>query len=301
MVYGNVSKETIQLNEHTLWSGSPNRNDNPAALASLPEIRQLIFDNKQKEAETLANKTVITKKSNGQMFQPMGSLHLTFDGHENYTNYYRELDIARAVAKTMYTVDGVTYTREVLASFPDQVIVMRLTASKPGHLTFSASYSTQHIKPDIKTNSANELTIAGTTSDQDGVKGMVKFKGITRIKPEGGTVLATDSTLMVKGASAATIYISIATNFTTYKDISGDENARAAAYLNNAYPKSYAAILTPHIAAYQKYFNRVTFDLGSTDAAKLPTDERLKNFRTANDPQLVALYYQYGRYLLISY
>ncbi|GAB2551907.1 glycoside hydrolase family 95 protein [Spirosoma aerophilum] len=300
MVYGNVGKETIQLNEHTLWSGSPNRNDNPEALASLPEIRRLIFDNKQKEAEALANKTIITKKSNGQMFQPLGNLHLTFDGHENYTNYYRELDIERAVARTSYTVDGVTYTREALASFPDRVIVMHLTASKPGRLSFSASYFTQHIKPVIKTASPNELTIAGTTSDQDGVKGMVRFKGITRIKTEGGSITANDSTLMVKGANAATIYISIATNFKNYKDISGDENARAVMYLNKAYPKSYAAILTPHVAAYQKYFNRVKLDLGSTQAANLPTDERLKNFRTTNDPQMVALYYQYGRYLLIS-
>ena len=300
MVYGNVETETIQLNEHTLWSGSPNRNDNPAALASLPEIRQLIFDNKQKEAEALANKTIITKKSNGQMFQPLGNLHLTFNGHENYTNYYRELDIERAVAKTTYSVDGVTYTREILASFPDRVLVMHLTASKPGQLSFSASYSTQHTKPVIKTASSNELTIAGTTSDQDGIKGMVKFKGITRVKTDGGNLTATDSTLSVKGATAATIYISIATNFTNYKDISGDENARAAMYLNKAYPKSYAALLAPHVAAYQKYFNRVKFDLGSTQAANLPTDERLKNFRTANDPQMVTLYYQYGRYLLIS-
>ncbi|MEZ0607797.1 glycoside hydrolase N-terminal domain-containing protein [Fibrella sp. WM1] len=300
MVYGNVPRETIQLNEHTLWSGGPNRNDNPEALASLPEIRQLIFANKQKEAEALANKTIITKKSHGQLFQPMGSFHLTFDGHENYTNYYRELDIERAVAKTTYTVDGVTYTREILASLPDQVIVMQLTASKPGRLAFRASYSTPQAKPTIKTNSTNELTIAGTASDHDGVKGLVRYKGIARIKTQGGSLAADDSTLTVNGATTATIYLSIATNFTKYNDVSGDENARAATYLNKAWPKSYAALVPSHVAAYQKYFNRVTFDLGSTEAANLPTDERLKNFRTVNDPQLVTLYYQYGRYLLIS-
>lgn len=221
MVYGNVPRETIQLNEHTLWSGGPNRNDNPEALASLPDIRQLIFTNKQKEAEALANKTIITKKSHGQMFQPVGSLHLTFDGHENYTNYYRELDIERAVAKTTYTVDGVTYTRELLASLPDQVLVMQLTASKPGRLAFRASYSTPQAKPVIKTNSANELTIAGTASDHEGVKGVVRYKGITRIKTQGGSLSADDSTLTVKGATSATIYLSIATNFVNYNDVSG--------------------------------------------------------------------------------
>ncbi|WP_207508666.1 glycoside hydrolase family 95 protein [Telluribacter humicola] len=301
MVYGNVARETIQLNEHTVWSGSPNRNDNPDALAALPEIRNLIFDGKQKEAEHLANKAIITKKAHGQMFQPIGNLHLTFDGHENYTNYYRDLDIERAVAKTSYTVDGVTFTREVFASFPDRVLVVHLTASKPGSLGFTASYATQQ-KADRKTTPAKELTIAGTTSDHEGVKGMIRFKGIARIKTQGGSLSATDSTLTVQGANAATIYLSIATNFNNYNDISGNENARAAAYLNKAYPKSYAAIQKEHIAAYQRYFNRVRLDLGTSpaEAATLPTDERLKNFRTVNDPQFAALYYQYGRYLLIS-
>lgn len=300
MVYGNVEKETIQLNEHTVWSGSPNRNDNPEALAALPQIRQLIFDGKQKDAEQLANKVIITKKSHGQMFQPVGNLHLTFDGHENYSDYYRELDIERAVAKTSYTVNGVNYTREILASFPDRVIVMHLTAGKPGSLSFVASYATLHKKRTITATAPNELSLSGTTSDHEGVKGMVNFKGISRIKTEGGNVTANDTSITVKGATTATIYISIATNFNNYKDISGDENARATAYLNKAYPKSFAAILPSNITAYRKYFNRVQFDLGTTAAAKLPTDERLKNFRTANDPHLVTLYFQFGRYLLIS-
>lgn len=300
MVYGNVEKETIQLNEHTVWSGSPNRNDNPEALAALPQIRQLIFDGKQKDAEQLANKVIITKKSHGQMFQPVGNLHLTFDGHESYSDYYRELDIERAVAKTAYTVNGVKYTREMLASFPDRVIVIHLTADKPNSLSFVASYASLHKKKAISATAANELTLSGTTSDHEGVKGMVNFKGISRIKTEGGTIAANDTAITVKGATTATIYIAIATNFNSYKDISGDENARATAYLNKAYLKSFAAILPSHITAYRKYFNRVQFDLGTTKAAKLPTDERLKNFRTANDPHLVTLYYQFGRYLLIS-
>ena len=300
MVYGNVERETIQLNEHTVWSGSPNRNDNPDALAALPQVRQLIFDGKQKEAEQLANQSILSKKSHGQMFQPVGSLHLTFNGHENFTNYYRELDIERAVAKTSYAVGGVTYTREVLTSFPDQVIALRLTASKPGNLSFTAFFSTPQTNATLKTSPAKELVLAGTTSDHDGVKGMVKFRGIARIKTEGGSLSAGDTTLMVKGANAATIYISMATNFNNYQDISGDENARAAAYLTTAYSKSYQAMMAAHVAAYQHYFNRVKLDLGATEAAKLPTDQRLKNFRTANDPHLVTLYYQYGRYLLIS-
>lgn len=211
MIYGNVDKETIQLNEHTVWSGSPNRNDNLDAWASLPQIRQLIFDGKQKDAEKLANKTIITKKSHGQMFQPVGSLNLTFDGHDNYTDYYRDLDIERAVAKTSYTANGVTYTREIFASLPERILVVQLTASKPSALSFRASYTTPQLKPVISAN-ANELTITGTTSDHEGVKGMVKYMGIAKIKTNGGTVAANDTSLTVKEATSATIYISIATN-----------------------------------------------------------------------------------------
>src|SRR3989337_2196703 len=188
MIHGNTEKETIQLNEHTVWSGSPNRNDNPLSLDSLAIIRQLIFEGKQKDAERIANRVIITKKSHGQKFEPVGSLKLAFNGHETVSNYYRELDIDRAVTKTTYTVNDVTYTREALASFPDRVIVMRLTASKPGNISFVASFTTPQKKATIKTTPAKELTIFGTTSDHETVKGMVNYKGIVRMKLEGGAL-----------------------------------------------------------------------------------------------------------------
>jgi alpha-L-fucosidase 2 len=299
MVYGNVDTETVQLNECTVWSGSPNRNDNPLALDSLSEIRKLIFEGKRKEAEQIANRVIISKKSQGQMYEPVGELHLAFDGQNNYTDYYRELDIEKAVAKTSYKVGNISYTREVLASFPDKVIVVRLTASKPGSLSFNAFYSTPQPRAITKASS-NELSISGTTIDHEGVKGKVKFKGIARFKLDGGTLSSNDTALIIKKANAVTIYISIATNFNNYQDLSGNENEKAATYLNKAYPKNFADILKAHISAYQKYFDRVKLDLGTTDAAKLPTDERLRNFDTAEDPQFVTLYYQFGRYLLIS-
>jgi alpha-L-fucosidase 2 len=300
MVYGNVEEETIQLNEHTVWSGSPNRNDNPNALASLPEIRKLIFDGKQKDAEAIANETIITKKSHGQMFEPVGSLHLRFDGHDKYSNYYRELDIERAVTKTTYTVGDLIYTRQALASLPDRVVVIQLAASKAHNISFTSYFSTPQPNVIIKSLATKELTISGTTIDHEGVQGMIHFTGIVRIKVDGGALLSNDTSIIVKAANAATIYVSIATNFNNYGDVSGDADKRAADYLDKAWNKSFAAILHSHIVAYQKYFKRVSLDLGSTDAANLQTDERLKNFRSANDPQLVALYYQYGRYLLIS-
>ena len=299
MIYGNVDTETVQLNECTVWSGSPNRNDNDLLPDSLQYMRQLIFDGKQKEAEHLANRVLVSKKSHGQMFEPVGSLKLLFDKHENFTNYYRELDISKAVQKTTYTIDGVTYTREVIASFPDRMIVMHLTASKPKSISFNAFYSTPQPKAKV-TTSNNELIIAGTTIDHESVEGKIKFKGIAKFKLNGGSIASNDTSLVIKDANEVTIYISIATNFNNYDDISGDENVRAKSYLDKAYPKSFQQILPGHIAAYQKYFNRVQLDLGTSDATKLPTDERLKNFNSVNDPQLVTIYYQYGRYLLIS-
>jgi alpha-L-fucosidase 2 len=300
MVFGNVEQETIQLNEHTVWSGSPNRNDNPAALSALPELRQMIWDGKQKEAEQLANKVIISKGSHGQKFQPVGNLNLTFKGHDQFANYYRELDINRAVTKTSYTVADVTYTREVLASFTDRVVVVRITADKPRSISCLAAFTTPHKKANVKTVPKNELTITGTTSDHEGVEGKIRFKAIAHIKPEGGTLSSTDSTVTVSDANAVTVYISIATNFNTYQDISGNENERAKVYLDKAFPKSFAEIQKAHVSAYQNYFNRVKLDLGTTEAMNLPTDVRLKNFRSVNDPNFAMLYFQYGRYLLIS-
>jgi len=230
MIYGNPPLETIQLNEHTLWSGGPNRNDNPLALDSLAALRQLIFAGKQKEAERMANRIIISKKSHGQMFEPAGELNLSFSGHDNYTNYYRELDIERAVAKTSYQVGSVTYTREVLASLPDRVIVMHLTASKPGSISFTAFYTTPQPNAVIKANAAGELNIAGTTIDHEGVKGMVKYKCVTHLKTIHGSLSSTDTSLIVKDADEATIYISIATNFNNYPVGQGSQHFSCVSY-----------------------------------------------------------------------
>ena len=300
MVFGNVVNEKIQLNESTFWTGSPSRNDNPNALAALPAIRNLIFEGKHKDAETLAGNTMQSRQNNGQMYQPIGDLQLHFEGHDRYTGYYRELDIQNAVAKTIYTTNGIQYTREVFTSFTDQVIVIRLIADKAGSISFIASFVTPVINSSVRTIAAQELTVKGTSADHEGVKGMVKMRSMVKIKTVNGESIQTDSTLIIKGADEATLFISIATNFNNYQDIGGDENTRAEQFLAKAYNKTYDSLREGHIAFYQKYFNRVRLNLGSTDAAAMPTDKRLENFATANDPQLVTLYFQFGRYLLIS-
>ena len=300
MVYGNVSREIFQLNEHTVWSGNPNRNDNPDALEALPKVRKLIFDGEYKAAEKLADENIITKKSNGQMFQPVGNLELTFPDHENYEAYYRDLDIGNAISNTSYKVDGVTYLREAFVSLADRVLVIRLTADRPNNISFTANYTTPHADSKIETDGNRLLSLWGVTSDHEGIEGKVEFNALMRLKTENGLISRTDTSLKVDKADSAILVVSIASNFNNYHDVSGNERERAQAYLDAVSDKEYDELKADHIKRYQALFNRVVLDLGTTDAAKVPTDERLANFRNTNDPSFVALYFQYGRYLLIS-
>jgi alpha-L-fucosidase 2 len=298
MVYGNPSNELIQLNENTIWAGQPHRNDKPEAKEALSEVRKLIFDGKYKEAQDMVNQRMIGRP-HGMSYQTAGNLRLNFPGHENFTNYSRELDLENATVNSRYTVDGVNYSTKVFSSFPDQVIITRIEADKSGSINFSASMDRPG-KVKVTSTGNNELVLSGVSSDQEGIKGGVQFEAKVKIVTNGGTVSSTDSTLTVSNANVATIYISIATNFKNYNDISGNATEKENAYLQNALKKNYEQALKDHIADYQSYFKRVSLDLGTTEAAKQPTDVRLAKFAKGNDPQFVALYFQFGRYLLIS-
>jgi alpha-L-fucosidase 2 len=299
MVYGNPDKECIQLNEATVWSGGPNRNDSETSLAALPEVRKLIFEGKNKEAAALATQKIKSNRINGMQYQPVGNLLLNFPGHDSYTGYRRELDLTKAVTTTNYIANGVQFKREAFVSIPDQVVVIRLTASKPGSISFIAGMNSTQ-RAEVTTRAKDELVLSGISGDKDGVKSKIKFQSLVKFNSDGGKLSASDSTVTVNGANSVTVLISIATNFVNYNDVSGNEQKRAAEYLNNAEGKSYDQLLMAHIKAYQKYFNRVKLDLGTTDSVKNPTDIRIRDFAKGNDPQLVALYFQFGRYLLIS-
>lgn len=305
MVYGNPSNEIIQLNENTVWAGSPNRNDNPDAKEALPKVRQLIFDGKYKEAQDMVNEKFITKTSHGMPYQTVGNLKLSFPGHESYSNFYRELDLEKAMVSNRYTSNGVNYSTSIFSSFPDQVIVAHISADKKGSINFTAGMDRPTGKDKVptckvKSNGKDELILTGTTSDHETVKGLVQFEAKVKFVTSGGTVSATDSSLNIVNADEVTIYISMATNFNNYKDISGNASERVNNYLQKALTRNYDQIVKDHVADYQKYFNRVSLDLGVTEAAKKPTDVRVAEFAKGNDPQLVALYFQFGRYLLIS-
>jgi alpha-L-fucosidase 2 len=301
MIYGDPVNEVIQLNEETLWAGSPNRNDNPDAKGSLDEVRQMIFDGKYKEAQDLVNQNFITKASHGMPYQTVGNLKLTFPGHENFTNYYRELDLEKAIASSRYESNGVKYETSVFSSFPDQVIVVQIKANKPGSITFTASMDRP--KPsvvNVSANADNELIMSGITSEFEKMPGSVKFEAKVKIVAKGGKVTASESSLNVARSDVVTLYISIATNFVNYHDVSANANERANAYLQKALEKKYDQAFKDHVADFQRYFNRVKLDLGVTDAAKNPTNVRLAEFATGSDPQFVSIYFQFGRYLLIS-
>lgn len=307
MVFGTPAQERIQINEETIWGGGPHNNVNYAAKDGLDQIRQALWEGRRSDAQALCDQYISSKSAHGMPYQTAGSLMLDFDGITEFTDYYRELDIDRAVALTRFKANGTEYTRECFVSFPDQVIAVRLTASAKGALTFKASYNLPYREDRIISRSAQitgkqaVMTVSCKGDDHEGIEGKIRFTDKTLIIPEGGQMTADDNTIAVSGADAVTIYISIGTNFVNYQSVSGDENQVADRWIEplSKGKKKYDKMLADHIAAYQKQFHTVTMDLGTNDQAKLPTDQRVAQFASNFDPQLVTLYFQFGRYLLI--
>lgn len=298
MVYGDPVNEEIQLNEETVSAGSPYKNYNSEAKEALPAIRKLIFDGNYAEAQLMAGEKILSKNGFGMPYQTVGSLRLHFQGQENYTDYRRELDIDKALATTTYRVNGVEYKRETFTSFTDQLVIVRLTASKPGMLTFTAALTCPQAV-EVSVSGKNTIKMNGITKGDQFTEGAIRFAADLKLELQGGKSIAQDSVLSVSNANSAVLYIAMATNFVNYKDISADAVKRNQVYLKNA-GKNYSKALQEHIAAYQKYYYRVSLDLGYTFQADKPTDVRVKEFAVSDDPQLISLYFQYGRYLLIS-
>lgn len=299
MVYGGTSREELQLNEETLWGGGPYRNDNPKALESLTEVRNLIFSGKTMDAQNLIDQTFYTGR-NGMPYQTIGSLIIEAPGHEKAKNYYRDLDLERAVATTRYQVDGVNFQREVFASFSDRVIIVRFTADKLGELNFKVSYDSP-LQSTVR-KQGKKLVLRGKGGDHEGVKGVIEVETQSQVIAEDGKVSLTDKYISVEHATAATLYIAAATNFVNYHNVKGNESKKASALLAGAMKKEYSEALKAHTDYYQSQFNRVSLSLGgeNTKTARQETVKRIAGFSQGNDPALAALMFQYGRYLLIS-
>jgi len=298
MVFSSPQNERIQLNESTFWSGGPSRNDNPNALAALPQVRKLIFDGQYYDAEKMINQNMLSGL-HGSKYQTIGDLQLDFAGHDQYTDYRRELDLERAVVTTRYKLNGITYQREVFASIPHQVIVVRLSADKPKSLTFSASMKGP-LQQSVTVQPDGVIEMTGLSGSHEGVTGQVKFDARAKVIRQGGTMAVADNKLEIANADEVVILVSIATNFVDYQTLTANEAEKCQDFLTKCNDLSFNKLYRSHLEAYQQYYRRVSLNLGQSPNAELPTDERLRNFALKPDADLVALYFQFGRYLLIS-
>ena len=297
MVFGGIADETIQLNESTFWSGSPHDNNSKTSLEHLDEVRQLIYAGREEEAEALINKEFIPGP-HGQRFLTLGSLRMHFENMpENVDDYCRDLDLTRAVAGVGFTADGVRYTRSAFASMRDRAIVIQLDASKKGALSFSL---TQDCKfPFEVTTEGKTLVTRIKGVEHEGIPGGLTAECRTQVVSDG-KVAAEDKQLTISGATHVTLLVNAATNYVNYHDISGDESAAAKAGLAAAAKLSYKKLLARHEAAYGEQYGRCSIKLHSGANAALPTDQRKTAFQDSDDMGMVALIFNYGRYLLIS-
>jgi alpha-L-fucosidase 2 len=309
MVFGKTDEEEIALNESTWWTGGPYSTTVKGGAQSLPEIRRLIFDGELVRAHKVFGRRLLGYPVEQQKYQPLGSLVLTFPSRGAVGGYRQQLDLDTATVTTRYEQDGATFTREVFVSPVDQVIVVRLTADRPGRIAFRAqlrgarnqahsNYATDYFQMDGL--GPDGLVVRGKSADYLGVKGQLRFESRLKAVAAGGTLRVVDDTLVVEGADAVTLLVAAATNFVSYKDVSGDPGARVEAVMRAVAPKSVEALREAHVAEHRRLFRRVALDLRATADSVLPTDERLQRFAGANDPPLPGLLFQFGRYLLIS-
>ena len=295
MIYGGIAEEHIQFNEETLWTGRPHDYSNKGASAYLGRIRELIWQGKQDEAEKLALEKFMGVPLRQEKYQPFGDLWLTFPGHENASAYRRQLDLSDAVSKTSYETGGVTYSREYIASYPGNIIAIRLYCNRNRALTFDVSLTALH--EGFSSVPGEDGTIHLDVAVKGGV---LRGTAIARVILKGGDISVTGSKLHVEKADEATVWLTAATNFVNPEDVSGDPGAICKKHLAAAGGQTYEQLKKQHVADYQKYFGRFSIDLGTSGTEDMPTDVRIAKVPEKMDNSLAALYVQYGRYLLLS-
>jgi alpha-L-fucosidase 2 len=294
MVFGGVEVEHIQFNEETLWTGAPNDYSHPGSYDYLEEIRQLLFAGEQRAAEELAMKEFMSLPLRQKEYQPFGDVYIKFPDHKEHSAYSRELDLGSAICRTSYISNGVNYKREVIASYPQQVIAIKLSSDQAGSLNFSIRLDAEHEHKSVSTEGNMQIL---NVKVKDGA-----LKGVAGIRVEtNGELTSEKEEIRVSGARTATLWLSAATNFVTYNDVSGDPLSLMQEYLEEVEGKTFKEVLNYHKSDYQPLFNRFSLDLGSNGRDSIPTDKRLLKFMDSpEDPSLIALYTQFGRYLMIS-
>jgi alpha-L-fucosidase 2 len=323
MVFGGTAREQVQFNECTVWTGFPREYQREGAVKFLPKIRDLLQQMRaaereaarlesagnrseagakraeararQKEAESLAGREFMGDPMRQMAFQPCGDLRLEFPGHEDATDYRRWLDLDSALAVTEYNSGGTLFRRELFASFPDQVIALRVTANQPGRLNSILRLDSAHRSARTTVVDGNTLVLTGTVQTNG-----ARFECRALVTVEGGTLQPDGDVLRVTNANALWVRLIAASNFKNYRDISANPTSRATDALKRLKKRSWADLRAAQKADHETLFGRVSIDLGRTPAATNPTDQRLREFATGNDPALAALVMQYGRYLLIG-
>lgn len=299
MVFGGTAHERLQLNEDTLWAGGPYNPVNPEARGALPEVRRLIFAGQYAEAQALANAKLMAKPLSQMPYQTVGDLTIDMPGvvAEAVTGYERELDIDAAVATTRFTSNGIGYRRSVVASPTRQVIAVHIEADRPGALDLDIGLNSP--QDAAVTVSGNTLLLAGRNRAEKTIAAALRFEARVRVLPTGGKIEAGKTGVSVRGANAVTLLIAIATSYRGFADVSGDPTAVTARQITQASKLTFAKIASETAIEHRRLFRGAALDLGSTPAADRPTDERIRTSESSNDPALAALYFQYGRYLLI--
>ena len=300
MVFGKTADELIQFNEDTFWGEGPYDSANPDSLKVLPQARKLVFENKNKEAQDLINQKMMSVPLRQAPYQPAGLLNLIFEGHQQVTDYRRQLDLSTAVTTVEYKVGDVMFKRQIFSTAVDNVTVIHLSADKPGKISFVADFSAVQEKKKIESVGKDTISLEVYGIESNGIDGKLRCHSRLKVVAEKGEVRLENNKLHIENADSAILFLASATNYVNYKDISGQPELIVEKQLNAVAKKPFEKILSDHIAEYQKFFNRVQIDLGTTAAAKQPTDVRIKGFAENSDPQLVATYFQFARYLLIS-
>lgn len=299
MVFGGTHTERLQLNENSLFSGGPYDSTNPRAREGLPRVRELVFAGRYAEAEKLANETLLGVPRGQMSYQPLAELLLVFPGLDGVRGYERSLDLDEAVATTRFRAGSATITREVYASAPDQLIVVRLAADKPRWITTDITLTAPH-QQRSGAEGDHTLWVAGTSPAAQGIAGRLPFECRLQVIARGGKLAARDGGLAVQGADEVFILIAGATGYRRFDDISADPAALNRQTLAAAVARGPEALRAAHREDHQRLFRRVALDLGSGPNGTLPTDERIARFAEGQDPGLAALYLQYGRYLLLA-
>jgi alpha-L-fucosidase 2 len=309
MIFGRTDVEKLQFNEETYWTGGPYSQTVKGGYKALREIQNLIFQGKYTRAHKLFGRHLMGYPVEQQKYQSFGDLVITFENEGKVTEYAHRLDLDQAIVTTEYEQAGVRFRREVFATPVDQVIVIRMTADHAKRLSFVANlrgyrnnahsnYATDYFRMDG--HGDDGLSLEGKSADYLGIEGKIRYHGRIKALAEGGRVKVEGTDLIVADADAVTLYIAAATNFRDYMDISADPAERVDRVLRAVEARNYDDIKKDHIAEHQRLFRRVSVDLGSTADSYLPTDERMKEFDGQNDPNLAALCFQFGRYMLIA-